>query len=80
MNCFCYKSKPKQTFVNTDLKTKSIEELHEIIIEIKRKHYFEGGTTKFERTRWKEANNIFNQKLDKLPVVYGISSCDIYFE
>ncbi len=59
-----------------DLEGKTLSELQDIIVALKIKHYRE-GTSAAERNRWVRARQLFEQKLQKLPQVWGVSNNDI---
>ena len=54
---------------DSDLDNKSMDELLEIIYELKTKHYSNGGTTKEERLRWIKARRLYMSQAQAVPCV-----------
>ncbi len=52
-------------------------ELHDIIVELKTKHYRTKSLSLTERERWVRAKLVLEQRLEKLPLTKGVSDCGI---
>lgn len=64
--------------MNPDLQDKNISELHELIVALKTKHYFQERLTLAERKQYRAAKALFAQKWQHLPRATPVgSSSDI---
>ena len=89
MHCYWFSRRPRPTAqtssypnlsnpeVDQDLESKTLSELHDIIIALKTKHYYQGGTSAVERVRWARARQVFEQKQQALPHLKGVCNNDI---